>query len=47
MVLYTGHQDADVLFQALDAGACGFVLKESRLSELLRALRIMARGARA
>jgi two-component system, cell cycle sensor histidine kinase and response regulator CckA len=43
-VIYTAHHSRDLLAQALDAGAQGFVLKEAPLSDLERALRIVARG---
>jgi DNA-binding NarL/FixJ family response regulator len=43
-VLYTGHRDAALLEQALDAGARGFVLKEAPLSELVRALEVVGDG---
>jgi DNA-binding NarL/FixJ family response regulator len=42
IVLYTGYHDSALLEQALDAGARGFVLKEAPLSELARALRVVA-----
>jgi PAS domain S-box-containing protein len=44
VVLYTGHRDAKLLEQALDANARGFVLKEAPLSELTRALKAVAGG---
>ena len=43
-ILYTGHADREYLTQALDAGARGFVLKESPLSDLLRAIQVVAEG---
>lgn len=43
-ILYTGHRDASLLEQALDAGARGFVLKEAPLSELIRAVKAVAGG---
>ncbi len=43
-VLYTGHRDSALLEQALDAGVRAFVLKESPLEELLRALEAVANG---
>jgi PAS domain S-box-containing protein len=44
VILYTGHRDANLLGQALDAGARGFVLKEAPLSELTRAMKAVAGG---
>ena len=44
VILYTGHRDAKLLEQALDAGARGFVLKEAPLSELTRAMKAVAGG---
>jgi DNA-binding NarL/FixJ family response regulator len=44
VVLYTGHRDSALLEKALDAGARGFVLKEAPLSELVRALGVVASG---
>jgi len=43
-VVYTGHHDSALLGQALDAGASGLVFKEAPLTELERALRIVAEG---
>jgi two-component system, cell cycle sensor histidine kinase and response regulator CckA len=43
-VLYTGHHDSSELEQALQAGVRGFVLKDAPLSELTRALTIVAGG---
>ena len=43
-VLYTGYGDRQLLVEALDAGARGFVLKEAPLQELVRAVRVAARG---
>ncbi len=43
-VLYTGHDDHALLREALDAGARGFVLKESPLTELISALTTVAAG---
>ena len=43
-ILYTGHADREYLAQALDAGARGFVLKESPLADLLRAIEVVAEG---
>ena len=44
VILYTGYRDAKLLEQALDAGARGYVLKEAPLSELMRAMRVVAGG---
>jgi DNA-binding NarL/FixJ family response regulator len=43
-VIYTGHGEQEVLLEALDAGARGFVLKESPLTELVRAVKLVADG---
>jgi two-component system cell cycle sensor histidine kinase/response regulator CckA len=43
-ILYTGHADREYLAQALDAGARGFVLKESPLADLVRAISAVAGG---
>src|SRR5919198_1401564 len=43
-IIYTGHRDAGLLGQALEAGAVGFLLKEAPLTELTRALTIVAGG---
>jgi DNA-binding NarL/FixJ family response regulator len=44
VVLYTEFAERNLLVQALDAGARGFVLKEAPLDELLRAVKIVAAG---
>ena len=44
IAMYTGHQDEALLREALDAGARGFVLKQTPLSELLTALTTIAAG---
>jgi DNA-binding NarL/FixJ family response regulator len=44
MTLYTGFAESDLVMQALDAGARGFVLKEAPLEELLQAVKIVAGG---
>jgi DNA-binding NarL/FixJ family response regulator len=41
-ILYTGHSERELLVEALDAGARGFVLKETPLDELVRAVRLCA-----
>jgi len=43
-IIYTGHRDPDLLAQALEAGVCGFLLKDAPLTELARALTIVAGG---
>jgi DNA-binding NarL/FixJ family response regulator len=43
-ILYTERNDQELLVQAIDAGARGFVLKETPLSELVRAVKIVAAG---
>jgi len=44
VILYTGYPERSVLLESLDAGARGFLLKESPLSDLMRAIRIVAEG---
>jgi len=44
VILYTGHRDRELLEQALEAGARGFVLKEAPLSELTRAMKAVVGG---
>jgi DNA-binding NarL/FixJ family response regulator len=44
IVLYTGYGDAAMLSESLDAGARGFVLKESPLEDLLRAVEVVSGG---
>jgi PAS domain S-box-containing protein len=44
IALFTGYGDRAMLEQALDAGARAFILKEAPMSELLRALTIVATG---
>jgi two-component system response regulator NreC len=43
-VLYTGFAGEELLVEALEAGACGFVLKEAPVEELLHAVTVVARG---
>jgi two-component system cell cycle sensor histidine kinase/response regulator CckA len=45
-IIYTGHRDPALLAQAIEAGAHGFLLKEAPLTELARALTIVAGGGR-
>ena len=44
VILYTAQSDRGLLLEALDLGARGFLLKESPLAELIRAIRIVAAG---
>jgi DNA-binding NarL/FixJ family response regulator len=44
VVLYTGHSDVDLLYEGLDAGARGYVLKAGSLDELLGAIARVAEG---
>ena len=44
VIIYTGFSDSARLSQALDAGARGYVLKESPLRGLALAIRTVARG---
>jgi DNA-binding NarL/FixJ family response regulator len=44
VVLLVDGQDDDVMLAALTAGACGVLAKESEGPELLRAVRVVARG---
>jgi DNA-binding NarL/FixJ family response regulator len=44
VILFTGYPDRALLLEALDAGARGFLLKESPLTELARAARLVAGG---
>jgi two-component system response regulator DesR len=44
LIVYTGHGEQELLVEALDAGARGFVLKESPLAELVRAVKLVAAG---
>ena len=43
-IVYTGSNEPGVLYEALEAGARGFVVKDSPLSDLIRALGLVARG---
>jgi DNA-binding NarL/FixJ family response regulator len=43
-ILYTGHNEQDLLVEAVDAGARGFVLKETPLTELVAAVKLVAAG---
>jgi DNA-binding NarL/FixJ family response regulator len=44
VILYTGYPERSHLLEALDAGARGFLGKEAPLSELVRAITIVASG---
>jgi DNA-binding NarL/FixJ family response regulator len=44
IVLYTGSSDTELLLDGLDSGARGYALKDGAPSELLEAIRIVARG---
>ena len=44
VVLYTGESAAETVDRALEAGIAGFVLKTSPLSEVARAVELVARG---
>jgi DNA-binding NarL/FixJ family response regulator len=44
IILYTAQSQRGLLLEALDLGARGFLLKESPLAELIRAIRIVAAG---
>jgi DNA-binding NarL/FixJ family response regulator len=44
VILYTAYGDRGLLTDALDAGARGFVLKEAPLSDLARAVSLVASG---
>jgi DNA-binding NarL/FixJ family response regulator len=44
VILYTAFPERGLLLEALDVGARGFLLKESPLSDLVRAIRVVATG---
>ncbi len=44
VILYTAHAERALVIEAIDAGAHGFVLKESPLSDLVRAVRLVGDG---
>jgi DNA-binding NarL/FixJ family response regulator len=44
VILYTGMGERELLMEALDAGARGFLLKEAPLDDLLRAVESVASG---
>lgn len=43
-ILYTGYPERALVVEAIDAGARGFVLKESPLADLARAIELVAEG---
>jgi len=46
VIMLTAYNDTDLVFQALKAGACGFILKRSRPDEIIQALsEVRAGGA--
>lgn len=44
VLLYTGHSEADLLYEGLDAGARGYALKAGSMEELLAAIEKVANG---
>jgi len=44
IILFTGNPEQGLLLESLDAGARGFLAKESPLADLMRAVRIVAGG---
>ncbi|GBD13020.1 Oxygen regulatory protein NreC [bacterium HR24] len=44
VVVLTVHADDEYLLQALDAGACGYVVKSASDTDLLQAIRLAAQG---
>ena len=44
VLLYTAYADRALLTESLDAGARGFVLKEAPLTDLVRAVEVVAAG---
>jgi DNA-binding NarL/FixJ family response regulator len=44
VILYTGYPERGLLLEALDVGARGFLLKESVVTDLMRAVRAVADG---
>ena len=44
VILYTGYPEPALVVEAIDAGARGFVLKESPLVDLVRAIELVAEG---
>ena len=46
MLVFSNYASGDEVFQALSAGACGFVVKEMALDRLLEAIRSVHGGER-
>lgn len=44
VLVLSAHEDRDTLFAAIDAGATGYVLKDTEPEELARAIRVVAAG---
>lgn len=44
VLVLSAHEDRDTLFAAIDAGAKGYVLKDTEPEELARAIRVVASG---
>jgi DNA-binding NarL/FixJ family response regulator len=44
VIMLTSHADSDALFEAIDAGASGYVLKRIGSTELVNAVRAVAEG---
>jgi DNA-binding NarL/FixJ family response regulator len=44
VVMFTAHSEQDLLWEALDAGALGFVLKDSESAALVGAIRQVVEG---
>jgi len=44
VIMLTSHADSDALFESIDAGASGYVLKRVGSSELVNAVRAVAEG---
>ena len=44
MIILTFHENPEYLFQAIKAGAAGYLLKDTTRAELLRAIRQVLRG---
>lgn len=44
VLVLSAHEDRDTLFAAIDAGAKGYILKDTEPDELARAIRVVAAG---
>ncbi len=44
VLVLSAHEDRDTLFAAIDAGAKGYILKDTEPEELARAIRVVAAG---